>query len=42
MQRARVVAGPWGYPSTLVDDEGCEIRREEIQLARLPEGMGEG
>jgi hypothetical protein len=41
VQQATVVAGPWGYPSTLVDDDGYEIRREEIQLARLPEGLGE-
>jgi hypothetical protein len=38
MHRARVVAGSWGYPSSLVDDQGFEIRREDIQLARLPEG----
>jgi hypothetical protein len=38
VQPARVVADSWGYPSTLVDDYGNEIQRQEIQLARLPEG----
>ncbi|MEO7273799.1 MAG: hypothetical protein ABI211_17515 [Vicinamibacterales bacterium] len=35
-QSAHVVADAWGWPAFLVDDEGVEIARAEVQLARVP------
>lgn len=36
VQRATVALDAWNWPSRLLDDRGYEIRRAEVQLARLP------
>ena len=35
IQRAIPAADAWGWPSRLVDDQGYEIPRADVQLARL-------
>ncbi len=35
VQRAHVATDAWNSPSLLVDEEGCELPRAEVQLARL-------
>lgn len=37
VRRAHVAADAWNSPSLLVDEEGHEIPRAEVQLARLPD-----
>lgn len=40
-RRAYPAADAWGWPSRLVDEDGYEIPRAEVQLARLAAGHGE-
>jgi hypothetical protein len=39
VRRARVATDTWEWPSILLDDEGYEIPRAEVQVARLPEDV---
>jgi hypothetical protein len=40
-RRAYPAADAWGWPSRLADEDGYEIPRAEVQLARLAAGDGE-
>ena len=37
-QRAYVATDAWQTPSLLADEQGYEIPRAEVQMARLPDG----
>jgi hypothetical protein len=41
-RRAYPAADAWGWPSRLADEDGYEIPRADVQLARLAAGEGEG
>lgn len=38
VRKAQVATDAWDWPSRLVDEQGYEIPRAEVQQARLPEG----